>query len=165
MKIESVIVGILEENCYILKKGSECLIIDPGDEFSKIKKAVEGYKPVGCLITHFHQDHIGALEEVLSTYDLEINKVKSSSFKFKTIATPGHTSESKTFYFEEEKIMFTGDFVFKDGIGRTDLGGNMLDMQDSIRLILNYPDDITLYPGHGPSTTLKEEKENLKYYI
>ena len=59
--------------------------------------------------------------------------------------------------------MFTGDFVFKDTIGRTDLkGGNSIAMANSIEKILNYDDDIIIYPGHGDKTTLKQEKGNLQ---
>ncbi len=164
MNIEKIVVGSLETNCYIVSIDNECLIVDPGDDFNKIKNAVKNYQVVGCLITHFHQDHIGALEEVLSTYNLEINKVKSKKFNFAIIETPGHTFDSRIFYFKEDNIMFTGDFIFKDGIGRTDLGGSDKDMLYSLHLIEKYPDNITLYPGHGPQTTLGEEKKRFSYY-
>ena len=154
MKIENLIVGDLATNCYLLSINEECIIIDPGDEFSKIKKAIKDKKVVGCLLTHFHFDHIGALEEVLSYYDLEINKVKSNNFCFEIIETPGHTSDSKTFYFPKDKIMFTGDFIFNHSIGRTDLGGNDEDMKNSLAKFKQYDDDIILYPGHGPSIIL-----------
>ncbi len=164
MKIENIIVGSLETNCYIVSIDKECLVIDPGDEFKKIKDKVKDYDVVGCLVTHFHQDHIGALEEVLSTYNLEINKVNSSKFNFEIIETPGHTFDSRTFYFKKDKIMFTGDFIFKNSIGRTDLGGSNKDMLYSLHLIEKYPDDITIYPGHGPKTTLGEEKKSFSIY-
>jgi glyoxylase-like metal-dependent hydrolase (beta-lactamase superfamily II) len=164
MDIKTIVVGELEENCYLLIKDNECVIIDPGDEFERIKKEVGDLKVVGCLITHFHQDHIGALEEVISYYDLEVNKVKSKKFKFEIIKTPGHTIDSKTFYFKKAKIMFCGDFIFERSIGRTDLGGNDEDMKDSLKMISEYPDDITLYPGHGESTTLGKEKKYFSYY-
>lgn len=164
MKIENLIVGDLATNCYLLSINEECIIIDPGDEFSKIKKAVKDKKVVGCLLTHFHFDHIGALEEVLSYYDLEINKVKSNNFCFEIIETPGHTSDSKTFYFPKDKIMFTGDFIFNHSIGRTDLGGNDEDMKNSLAKFKQYDDDIILYPGHGPSTILKKEKKLFDLY-
>jgi len=60
--------------------------------------------------------------------------------------------------------MFTGDFIFRSSIGRTDLGGNDLDMQESLEKISSYPDDIVLYPGHGDETTLGREKPRFKYY-
>ncbi len=165
MKIEKIVVGPLETNCYLVRVANECLIIDPGDNFKQIKELVKDYQVVGCLITHFHQDHIGALEEVLSTYNLEINKVKSKKFNFEIIETPGHTFDSRTFYFKEDKIMFTGDFIFYHSIGRTDLGGSDKDMIYSLHLIEKYPDDITIYPGHGSKTTLGEEKKRFSLYI
>ncbi len=61
--------------------------------------------------------------------------------------------------------MFCGDFIFKDGIGRIDLeDASPLDMKLSIEKILAYPDDITLCPGHGPMTTLGNERANLEYF-
>lgn len=161
MKIERLIVGELEENCYIATIDDECIIIDPGDEFPRIKQKIGKKKVVGCLITHFHQDHIGALEEVIGTYDVSINKVSSTKFQFQIIETPGHTIESKTFYFPHENIMFTGDFLFKSVIGRTDLPtGNMYQMQASLLKIFKYPLTTTIYPGHGESSTLKDEYQH-----
>ena len=61
--------------------------------------------------------------------------------------------------------MFTGDFIFKSSIGRTDLGGNDKDMVYSLNLIEKYADDIAIYPGHGPSTNLGQEKKNFRTYF
>lgn len=164
MNVERLIVGDLETNCYIANIDDEYIIIDPGDDFPTIKEHLKGKKVVGCLVTHFHFDHIGALEEVISYYDLEVNKVNSKKFKFEIIKTPGHTIDSKTFYFKKAKIMFCGDFIFERSIGRTDLGGNDEDMKESLKMISEYPDDIILYPGHGSSTTLGKEKKYFSYY-
>ena len=164
MKIETIIVGELETNCYLLDINNEVVIIDPGDDFNIIKKAIGNRKVVGLLLTHFHSDHIGALEEVISYYDLHVNKVNSKKFIFDTIETPGHTPESKTYYFKKDKIMFTGDFIFENSIGRTDLGGSDKDMIHSLNLISKYPDDIKIYPGHGNPTNLGIEKNNFKLY-
>ncbi len=164
MNIKTVVVGPLETNCYIVNIDKECLIIDPGDEFKKIKEAVGDKKVVGCLVTHFHQDHIQALEEVLSKYEVDINKSSSDKFEFEIIETPGHTNESRTFYFKKSNIMFTGDFIFKYSIGRTDLGGNDSDMKSSLELIKSYPDETIIYPGHGPSTNLGDEKKRFSLY-
>lgn len=165
MEIKKVIVGPLETNCYILKNNNECLVIDPGADFPKIKKEIGENKVVGCLVTHFHQDHIEALEELLSYYNVEINNINNNNFNFIMLETPGHTLDSRTFYFPKEKIMFCGDFLFKNGIGRTDLGGNQKDMINSLHEIEKYDDEITIYPGHGPSTTLGQEKRNFSLYI
>ena len=58
--------------------------------------------------------------------------------------------------------MFVGDFIFKDGIGRTDLGGNYSDLLNSIGKISKYNKDITIYPGHGDITKLGRELDNIK---
>ena len=98
-------------------------------------------------------------------YGLEEN-VKSEVFDYEVIETPGHTSDSKSIYFKNEKIMFTGDFLFYRSIGRTDLDtGNDMDMIKSLENISKYPDDIVIYPGHGPKSTLGREKNNFKYYF
>lgn len=164
MNIKTLIVGPLKTNCYIIEKNEKCIIIDPGDEPNTIKNALKDKKVIGCLVTHFHQDHIEALEEVLSFYDIEVNKEKYEGFSFETIETPGHTFDSKTFYFPEEKVMFCGDFIFASSIGRTDLGGNDKDMIASLEKIKKYPDDIILYPGHGSQTTLGTEKKHFNFY-
>ena len=73
MNIEKIEVGYLDTNCYILTIDNECIVIDPGGDFNKIKKAVGNKKVSGVLVTHFHQDHIEALEEVLSHYETDLN--------------------------------------------------------------------------------------------
>lgn len=164
MNIKTIQVGPLETNCYILELNNECIIVDPGDDFNKIKEAVGTKKVIGCLVTHFHQDHIEALEEVVSHYDIEINKPKYGNFEYEIIETPGHTFDSKTFYFKKDNTMFTGDFIFYHSIGRTDLGGNNKDMINSLEKFKEYSDDIKIYPGHGPSTILGEEKKLFNLY-
>lgn len=165
MNIKTLVLGYLNTNCYILTIDKEAIIIDPADDFDTIKKELKDYKLVGCLLTHYHPDHMGALEEVLSYYDLEVNKPTTKTFNYEELFMPGHTRDSKVFYFKEENIMFDGDFIFKDGIGRTDLGGSIPSMKESLTKMLEYPNGIILYPGHGETTTLGEEKENFKKYL
>ena len=61
MEINKVVVGPLRTNCYILIKDNKCLVIDPGDELDKIKKEISKKEVVGVIVTHYHFDHIGAL--------------------------------------------------------------------------------------------------------
>jgi glyoxylase-like metal-dependent hydrolase (beta-lactamase superfamily II) len=69
-----------------------------------------------------------------------------------------------TYYFKKNKIMFTGDFLFKGTIGRCDLeGGNIRKMEESLRIIKEYDNDIKIYPGHGDSSILGDEKKNNPY--
>ena len=164
MDIKVIKVGPLETNCYILTIDKKSIIIDPGDDFNKIKEAIGNNEVIGCLVTHFHQDHIEALEEVVSHYDVEINKPEYGDFKYEIIETPGHTFDSKTFYFKDINTMFTGDFIFKSSIGRTDLGGSDNDMKRSLEDFKKYDDNTIIYPGHGPKTTLGIEKINFIFY-
>lgn len=170
MKIDCVKVGYLMENCYVLSIKDECLIIDPGDDFERIKNLVGRKTVLGILITHHHFDHIGALDECKNYYKCNIidneNKVNElGPFKYEIIDTPGHKEDSITYYFKEDKAMFVGDFIFKGSIGRCDLeGGNINKMLKSIKLIKKYDNDIVLYPGHGNKTTLGYEKENNIYF-
>lgn len=82
--------------------------------------------------------------------------------KVKCIATPGHTKGGVCYYFKDENIMFTGDTLFKESYGRTDLyGGSDSDMYESIvHKLFRYNDDIVVYPGHGDKTTIGYEKKN-----
>lgn len=169
MTVENVVVGDYQTNCYILSIGNTCLVIDPGAEYEKIKNCISNKNVLAILLTHRHFDHIGALDLVSNNGKLKIyeyNNVEEKEYKigpfnFKVIYTNGHTKDSITYYFENEKIMFTGDFLFENSIGRTDLPtGDYNEMLKSIELIKKYDDDIIIYPGHGNETKLGIEKIN-----
>jgi hydroxyacylglutathione hydrolase len=74
------------------------------------------------------------------------------------LATPGHTTGSLSFLCEEN--LFCGDLVFEGSIGRTDLrGGSFSELIDAVqRHVFTLPDDVRIYPGHGPATTVRAEK-------
>ncbi len=173
MKIESIKVGLLECNCYLVIKDNYVIVIDPGDDYDKIINKIKDRKVVAILITHRHFDHIQALSKLEEKYrvkvyeksNLEEKEYEIFPFKFEVIYTKGHSPDSVTYYFKEDKIMFVGDFIFSGSIGRCDLeGGNYKEMQDSISKIKKYDDEIIIYPGHGNKTTLKEEKTNNIYF-
>lgn len=168
MLIEKLETGYLKENCYVLSINNNCLIIDPGANPEKIISLVGDKRVLAILITHYHFDHVGALDELKKFYDTVIvdykNKInKIGDFSFDIIDTKGHKEDSVTYYFKKEKVMFVGDFIFKGTIGRCDLeGGNVEEMMRSLNKIKTYDKDIKIYPGHGECTTLGEElKHNL----
>ena len=114
MQIEIVKVGFLETNCYILTIDESCLVIDPGDEYEKIKQAIGNKIVLGTLLTHHHFDHIGALKYFDNIYDFHnlkegINHL--GAFTFEVIYTPGHTNDCISYYFQKDKVMFVGDFL------------------------------------------------------
>lgn len=172
MDIKKIVTGTLDENCYVLIKNGTCLVVDPGADYNNIREVVGDNKVLGVLITHSHFDHIGALRNFLTKRSIKIFKKSNleekeyefGDFKFECLYTPGHSKDSVTFYFKEDNAMFVGDFVFKDSIGRCDLpGGSISEMENSISILLKYPDDINLYSGHGDDTTLNMEKKNNPY--
>lgn len=85
--------------------------------------------------------------------------------KLDIIATPGHTPGGVCFYCEEERILFSGDSLFYHEIGRTDFpGGNYDNLISSLKNnILTLPEDVTVCPGHGDTTTVGEEKRQNPY--
>ena len=173
MKIDIVKVGKLECNCYLLEINNKVLVIDPGDDIDKIINKIDCREVVGIIVTHYHFDHIGALDELVGTYNALVydryNLCEGeniiSEFMFDVIYTPGHKEDAVTLYFKKDKVMLTGDFIFRDSIGRCDLpGGNIEEMVESIRKIVKYDRDIILYPGHGDETNLGYEMVH-NYYI
>lgn len=170
MKVESLEVGPLKENTYILSIEDKVIVIDPGDEFDKINKLINKRKVLAILITHKHFDHIGALKyfKDIKTYSYESLKEQEyviDKFKFNVIFNPGHSSDSVSYYFKEYNYLFCGDFIFYHSIGRCDLPtGNIDQMNQSINKIKHLPNNTIIYPGHGISTTLQEEKEHNYYF-
>lgn len=175
MDLKIIKVGYLETNCYILSIKNKALIIDPGDEKDKIINYLDknNLDLIAILITHSHFDHIGALNNILKykkvdVYDnsnLKEQNYNIGPFTFDVIKAYGHTNDSVIYYFKKDNIMFVGDFIFKNSIGRTDMPtGNDIDMKSSIKMIKQYPDNTIIYPGHGDSTTLKEEKINNPFF-
>ena len=92
-----------------------------------------------------------------------LNEVKNlNSNELVVHSNPGHTKGSSSFEFPSLGIVFTGDFIFKDGIGRTDLlTGDTNEMIHSINNVFTeFHDDYILYPGHGDKDTVKSIKNN-----
>lgn len=87
------------------------------------------------------------------------------SCRLKVIHTPGHTPGGCCLYIETEQKLISGDTLFADGVGRTDLpGGSHQQLVASIReKLFVLPDEVEVFPGHGPSTTIGYEKQHNPY--
>ncbi len=80
--------------------------------------------------------------------------------KFKIIHTPGHSPGGVCLYESREKVLFSGDTLFKGTYGRTDLHhSNSKEMQMSLKKLMKLPDDVQVYAGHGKETTIEEERK------
>ena len=100
-------------------------------------------------------------EEVLpSTFLAENDSVSFGNTTLKVIFAPGHAPGHIVFYDEKGKNLIAGDVLFQRSIGRTDLpGGDFDTLISSIKTkLFVLPDDVKVYPGHGPATTIGEEK-------
>ena len=95
-------------------------------------------------------------EELKEGQDFAIGQIN-----FRVIETPGHSPGSVTFIFSEQKFVINGDVIFQGARGRTDLPGcDEKVLFQSIKKILDLGDDITIYSGHGDTTTVRQEKSN-----
>ena len=201
MKFESVIVGPLETNCYLVycPETLECAVVDPGAEAPKIVRLIasKGLQPVILLNTHGHIDHIGANKEIKEKFGIPLcihrhdepllTNVQQSELAFflgaqdspapdqyledgetikvgqsslRVIHTPGHSPGSVIFL--GDGFLLSGDTLFFGGVGRTDLpGGSWPELVDSIKTkILIMPDEMPVLPGHGPFTSVGQEKRS-----
>ena len=177
------------------EKTRECAIIDPGAESNTILDYVESnkLKPVAIFLTHGHFDHHMALYSVMEATgapvyinELDANAdgrrvshmidtdnrlswyaegdvMKVGNLKFTVMDTPGHSPGSVTL--KCDSVLFTGDTLFRDSCGRTDLsGGNMELLMKSLRRLSALDGDFEVYPGHADSSTLSRER-SFNYYM
>ena len=87
--------------------------------------------------------------------------VEAAGFHFQVIATPGHTKGSVCYLEKEEKVLFSGDTLFEQSLGRTDFPtGSAKEIVESITgKLFALPDDTMVYPGHGDPTVIGREKQ------
>jgi glyoxylase-like metal-dependent hydrolase (beta-lactamase superfamily II) len=203
LDIQTISVGPIETNCYIVSENDAAIVIDPGDEAENILKEIGSKKVEAIILTHLHFDHITAAQELkkktgakiychktdlkildenlLSKSDIDgflNNELRimndeiqnhNSCFKIHNsiLETPGHTPGGICLYLLEQKILFSGDTIFKGAIGAVHFrGGDFSAIEDSIeKKLLTLPDDTHVYPGHGANFILGEEKENIRSFL
>ena len=185
--------GDYQTNCYIIHEQSSkaCCVIDPGytpgivlDKIDQLDLTVEA-----ILLTHGHFDHVGGVREIaaetgcsvyLHEADLSMppmmtagplyythtyaegDQLKLAGLTIGVLHTPGHTPGSVCLV--AENSLFAGDTLFQGSCGRTDLpGGNWLTIRTSLNRLASLEANLWVYPGHGPSTTLAQEKRYNPY--
>lgn len=184
MQIETIKVGELRTNCYIVKDNGEAIVIDPGSETEKIIQHLKGFKVKSIILTHGHYDHVteafilkqmtGSLvminknDEPMMSFsnqgkaDWYLNdgdKIQVGKTEFIVILTPGHSQGGICLYCKEHNVLISGDTLFHGTYGRTDLPGSSQTMMgDSLKKLFLLPENTKVYPGHGQTTTIKDEK-------
>ena len=88
----------------------------------------------------------------------EGDRIVAGGLTFRVLETPGHTKGGVCYAVDDEQVVFTGDTLFCESVGRTDLGGNIRELMDSLFHKLYALDGYTVYPGHEESTTIEHEK-------
>ena len=190
MNLKTLALGAYQTNCHILSNGSEAIVIDPGYEPDTILDALEGLTLKAILLTHGHFDHVGAVKELVAETGCEVYIHAAEStmppmmtagplYYTRTYAegdtvapiagaeltvlhTPGHTPGSVCLLWGQE--LFAGDTLFAGSCGRVDLpGGDPAQMLQSLNRLASLNADYRVHPGHGPSTTLSQEKRHNPY--
>jgi hydroxyacylglutathione hydrolase len=138
-------------NYYVKEKYNVRFLMHEAD--LPVLKAVKVYAPNYGFSQYSEAEPDGFLKEG--------NIVQFGNQTLKVLFVPGHAPGHIAFYDEVNQIVIAGDVLFYNSIGRTDLpGGNYDQLIDSIhRKLFTLPDDVTVYPGHGPETTIGIEKK------
>lgn len=192
MVIDRILIDAMIVFCYLItdEATGNAVLIDPAGDFEKIAEKISerNAKVLHIINTHGHPDHsMGNQEAIRMTgADVMIHRrdlfmlrgnysatlledgdiINFGKSSLKVVHTPGHSEGSISLYGEGH--LFTGDTLFTEGFGRTDIGGASYEdiMNSIINKILSFPDDTIICPGHAygkkPASTVAEQKKIYK---
>ena len=173
MEIKIFVNNPWQENTVVLyDRTGEAVIIDCGCFSGEEERRLQDFlsqkklKPVALLDTHLHIDHIFGNNFIKNTYGLsaqasnEDNFLVENAAELEVIAVGGHSPGGLCYYSSADRLLIAGDVLFAGSVGRSDLpGGNARVLIEGIRRkLLCLPDEVKVIPGHGPATTIGEEK-------
>jgi glyoxylase-like metal-dependent hydrolase (beta-lactamase superfamily II) len=194
MEIKIQPMGQTQTNCYIVTIDNKDLIIDPGmDATSWVLNNAKN--PIAILNTHGHYDHVWSNAELQKELNIPLYISKDDAFMLEKCILgqnppsskadvlvngdeeltiegikvqyrhfPGHTPGNSII--EIEDVWFSGDFLFQQSIGRWDFPfSSKEDMLKSLVKAMKIEGDFTVYPGHGMSTTLKQEQRGMPMWL
>lgn len=196
MEINTLMLGDLGTNCYLLSTEKAAVVIDPGFDSDEVTSFLNenSDKERMIILSHCHYDHISGAYELATKTDTKIaigelenaslsqpqinlshffgekiipfsadvllsddGKLSVGDIDFIVWHTAGHTVGGICLL--TENVIFSGDTLFYESVGRTDFpGGSFSELKKSIIRIYGLDDSVTVYPGHGPATTVGHEK-------
>ena len=190
LRVKSV--GEFQANCYLLVDDQEQygIIVDPGAESEALIGWIGDLEIQQILITHAHQDHVGALEELRNHYRANVGMHRADAVAFtqtpdielkdgqvigfmgdelRVVELPGHTPGSiglEILDGSQPPRVIVGDAIFPGGPGHTTSPEALQTSLESLEnRVFNWSDDTVLYPGHGTSTTVGTERESFMAFI
>ncbi len=187
--LRKLVVGPYQTNCYILvcRETRDAMVIDPGDEVYRIVKEISAHelRVRAIVITHGHIDHVGGAAEIrrITGAPIMIHPMDAPGLGFppdgtlqegapltlgnytiSVIHTPGHSPGGVCLH--APGAVFSGDTLFAGSIGRTDFaGGDHKALIRGVReKIFPLGDGLRVYPGHGPATSIGEERKRNPFF-
>lgn len=181
--LKKMAVGQLQANCYIMgcNNSKEGMVIDPGGDVPGIVKEITKaeLKITRIVLTHGHFDHTDGAAELRDATNAPVfihpedapllrfnpdgklddgQEFNIGEYKISVIHTPGHSPGGVCLF--APGVVFTGDTLFAGSIGRTDFpGGDYASLiQGVIKKVFPLGDDLRVYPGHGPASTIGQER-------
>ena len=191
LKINTLTLGLYQVNCYVVRNedSDRCVVIDPGYDGQTVLRFLkeQNLHLEAILLTHGHFDHVGAVKELAAETDCKVflhdlertmpeamtagplyatdnypHRFSVAGMEFTVLHTPGHTPGSVCLICED--AMFSGDTLFADSCGRTDLpGGDWATILASLGRLKELPGNYRVFPGHGEDTTLAQERQYNPY--
>lgn len=191
MEIRSVVVGIMENNAYLLIEGGQGVLIDAADDPATLCALIGDTPLHGIVTTHRHRDHVQALAAVVGhtgarliagapdadaiqgetgvAADVRVwdgDTVRVGDAELAVIGLVGHTPGSIALAYTPDDgpaHLFVGDSLFPGGVGKTHSPDEFISLLDDVehKLFDRFGDDTVVHPGHGSATTLGQERPHL----
>lgn len=192
LELRSCDVGPWGTHAYALicSETNESVLIDPGNEPDKLTEMLGDSKATAIWVTHTHMDHVDALDEMKARLGVPVlarpgvrggeisrqispdegiddgDRLQVGNTMVDVIHTPGHSDDMLCFMIENDDRVIVGDTIFEGGPGRTWSHEDFKTTLQTLRnIVLSWPDEKVLYPGHGPYFCLGDQRAAIEGFL